>query len=889
MLWRDDQLRAVRTALQSAREQRPSVLVVEGGPGMGKTSLLGELRGLAADFESIFVEAHESEVPPAPFAVLRDWGVRSPGVDGSPAASLQSATGSLAARVDGLSRSAPVLLGLDDAQWADTESLVAVSELLVRAEGTRLLLAVARRPSTTGPSVAIDDLLDSSRTTRIRLDGMTPEQVATLVRENRPDVSPVVARDLWEHTEGNPLFVQSLLDGLTSAELDDLPQDLPAPRAFAQLVRRRLERVGEPTRGLMEALVVMGPGWTALPEVASVAEDHDPLVSVEELRAADLVELRSAAPLALRPVHALVRASVNQSLTLRRRQLLHARAAAVTHGASSLEHRLAATEEYDDVLAEGAFEHAERLYDTGHFRRAAHFYRAAHDVCSSFERREELQWEGVWSDNCAGVDSRTTRLAVDYAPGEDPACDVSVALALLLAGDVAGASRRVEAVSHATWRVASARVRGRWAVLAAYTRLLTGRASADVEVALAMCEPGTMQDRALRIFESPTRGFIAARRHQTTSMEDDFAFLPSRAGEVPAEHFLALVWRAVYRTYALKAPGAVRDLEAVSVHLGTTLPEPSLHRHLGLGYWLTGNLPLARVECGLADADTLQTELWSPDIASRMVDSVTGVTSFRASELSCQSWEARAAPWPEGRLLHLVADVAHVHAAGTPEGLVATLSEEYADLDDLVTGTSPDHALQLVHAAQAAVWAGRFSTAEKCVAILDRGPRPARSLSALRAWIRALVAQGRGDRDTAAVLLTQASEHSGHELPLYDAHVWADRASLSRDPEEAREFRERALQVYRRLGAAPYVSRLEAAAALPEDPASAYDHGLTPRERDVLALLIKGLSYTQIATQLFVTNSTVRYHLSNVYAKLDVTSRHEATEYVLSQPSVLTR
>ena len=55
----------------------------------------------------------------------------------------------------------------------------------------------------------------------------------------------------------------------------------------------------------------------------------------------------------------------------------------------------------------------------------------------------------------------------------------------------------------------------------------------------------------------------------------------------------------------------------------------------------------------------------------------------------------------------------------------------------------------------------------------------------------------------------------------------------------------------------------------------------------MLALLVQGLSYKQIANRLFVTSSTVRYHLSNIYAKLDVSSRHDATAYTLDNPSVL--
>ena len=64
---------------------------------------------------------------------------------------------------------------------------------------------------------------------------------------------------------------------------------------------------------------------------------------------------------------------------------------------------------------------------------------------------------------------------------------------------------------------------------------------------------------------------------------------------------------------------------------------------------------------------------------------------------------------------------------------------------------------------------------------------------------------------------------------------------------------------------------------------------LTDRERDVLALLVKGLSYAQIAGELFVTRSAVGFHLSNIYAKFDVRSRHDLTAYLLRHPGALAR
>lgn len=72
------------------------------------------------------------------------------------------------------------------------------------------------------------------------------------------------------------------------------------------------------------------------------------------------------------------------------------------------------------------------------------------------------------------------------------------------------------------------------------------------------------------------------------------------------------------------------------------------------------------------------------------------------------------------------------------------------------------------------------------------------------------------------------------------------------------------------------------AATRPPEP----DFRLTEREREVLALLAEGLNNQEIAERLFISRSTVKYHISSILAKLGVSNRAEAVSLALKHSLV---
>jgi DNA-binding NarL/FixJ family response regulator len=76
-----------------------------------------------------------------------------------------------------------------------------------------------------------------------------------------------------------------------------------------------------------------------------------------------------------------------------------------------------------------------------------------------------------------------------------------------------------------------------------------------------------------------------------------------------------------------------------------------------------------------------------------------------------------------------------------------------------------------------------------------------------------------------------------------------------------------------------FIASSEGPALPAETKPAELSHNLTRRELEILRLVAEGSSNSQLAQMLWVTEQTVKFHLSNIYRKLDVTNRTEASRW----------
>lgn len=293
-------------------------LVVTAPAGHGKTRLLDEWRTRTAHWPGLWLSGTCEQFQDAealqPFTQMlrRLPPAAGPGAQGTPPAAQAEA---LLATFEQLCRQQPVLMVLDDWQWADDASRLLLQGLLDLPAGPRIVLAA--RPQADGaPWVA--------QVPVVALAPLDAPDSARAVQGWLPDADPFLVRRIHGYSGGVPLYIEELCHAATAANLARLLEGHDAsPQSWLKaLVTTRLARLDDGTARLVRTAAVIGnevPGW--LLGVAA-GEPLSP-TTLQRLADTDFLVVADAATGLLRFRHGVSRDAVYESIGLQARRQLH--------------------------------------------------------------------------------------------------------------------------------------------------------------------------------------------------------------------------------------------------------------------------------------------------------------------------------------------------------------------------------------------------------------------------------------------------------------------------------------------------------------------------------------------------------------------------------------
>ncbi|WP_018330979.1 ATP-binding protein [Actinomycetospora chiangmaiensis] len=902
---RRQELREIDEVVAAARRGSPGIVRVRGAAGMGKTSLIARAVDAATHVDLLTAAGDPAEAA-LPYGVVDQLtaGLPAAVLDRYPFAALGRSAGTdptvvgadLLAALGALPGEDPVLLVVDDLQWADDLSVRALVFVLRRLRHDRVAVVLgARSPE---PGVPDDPRWDRVLTglqgaRDLTLTGLAPAELSDLaVALGRPFGATGTAVRLHDRTHGHPLYARTLIEDLPADALAATTVDvLPAPHSLAAVVLVRLSRAAAPARDLVVAASVLGD-VCALADAAALADLVEPGVvpaagpgladALDDALATGLVEDRGPGRLGF--VHPVLRAAVYGDQPPARRRALHQAAARRTVGRAALTHRIAAAAGPDPELAADLERFADAVPAGTPAVDVADLLRVAASLSLEPDEAERRLFRAVTVLLADGEIGRATTLGPELAATRPGAVrDGLLGRLALLRGHVATAgSLLASAVADgdpATRAVAAADL----ALLA----VLAGR-------------PAEAVDRAGACFADPAAGSLARAPAGLALVlglvalgrtPDAHAALDHASGPPGARtplHGDVLVLRGIL------AAVAERDAEAVAA-LSEGLGLARAGAPLRTWTAAAGYLAVVRDRTGETDGlDAVELAVASARDGGQVfaehllrgqaaaMHAVRGHVDAAREHLAVRSetsswWGARLADSTAAALLGLVDE----DAAAMLRALDPVLDPPVRDLADAVGALAPRvlqvEAFLLLGAQEDA----RRALDELDVLLADRPPGHA-TVDAAR--LRAQLAEAVGDRAAARRTLEDALRAAPTTTPLATARLeTALGRRLVADGERRAgvDLLRTARDRLRALGAAPFLAvcedLLHAAGLTPADEESL---GLTAHEEAVVAQVVRGLTNREAARELFVSPRTVAYHLSNVYAKLGVTTRSELRERI---------
>jgi DNA-binding CsgD family transcriptional regulator len=893
--------------LDGAATGSSGAVVVSGPPGIGKSALLDYAVHRAAQFRILRVAGVESEMA---FGYAGVHQLVGPMLDhigalvGPQRHALDAALGrvehaefdpfvvalAVLSLLSEVSRAQPVLAVVDDAQWLDNESATVIAFVARRlqAESVAMLVAVRETP---------DHRVGFERLPRLHVDGLSAPEARVVVASAAGGVlGDAVADHIVAASGGNPLALVELPKALTAEQLQGavpLPDPLPIGPHLSTVFTARLRALSAPaqTALLLAAAEQMGDPTLfrrAASTMAGLAWDE----ATMEAEASGLV--RFAPSVSFR--HPLVRSAVYYAATPVQRRLVHGALATALDSADDVDrqawHRGAATIEPDERVARALEASAERAQRRGRPSVAADYLWRAAELTPSPElatarlleaaraeltaghvlRAKEIlgRAAGRPSDGRQHADAAWTEALIHFVGGHG-----REAVALLVdVLPIIDAEERELAAGAGVAAVAATLAAGHLVDDTMRRAIATGVSGLSATTELPAVVAGLLDAVAARWTEGPMAS-AALRAVVTASAEQ-----PRRIEETVGRHLHVVFYDIVIAAAELLDDRAWDDLVHAWVQVarrtGALMALPLALSSLSWLEVLQGRFGSAASH--LAEIEDLVPLTGIRGLLGTPAPAVVLRQAWQGNEEATRAGVRRMMRDAHDRGLGIGLD--HGYAALTVLELGAGQYEaalraarRVADHDALPLGV-----LGLADLVEAAVRAGHPEHVPPALERLTDSAATSGTPWARATLARACAVAAPGDEaeEHFAVALDELSKCSivtdGARTQLAYGE-WLRRARRKR---EARAALDEAHETFETLGAAGFAARARAelaATGAHVRPRSAAPDVLTPQEAQIARLAAAGERNQDIAAQLFITTSTVEYHLRKVFMKLGVSSR----------------
>jgi len=927
LLERAADVRQLAARVDAALAGNGSTVALEGAPGIGKSVLLRHtvqhaasvgmrvLSARAGELEQDFAYGVVRQLFDAPVATLATP-ERERILSGAArlAASALSMTQTHAGGADAesvlhglywltanLAGEQPVLIVVDDAHWADDASIALLTYLARRVEGLACLLLYATRvgegSSERLPAAIEPGLVDTVVQPRVLSERASLELITRLLG---PDTSDAFADACRRATGGNPFLLQELARAVRAEGITPNPEScvrvaLIAPDTISRAILARLRRLGSAASRLAFATAILGKS-AQLRHAAGVAgldleaagEAADALTSAAILRNGRPLEFS----------HPIVRTTIYAEIPEAQRAASHKTAAALLERdgvpAAELAPHLMATEPTGDPDVVRLLRVAARdIRDRGAPDAARSYLTRALAEPPSQAERAGVNYELGSVELPLGHPGALARLRDSLDGNLDPQQRLAAGVDFVVAAarERDGAEQALELLDSLIKRTAAAgdvevamQLEGTWACAAQLDPLTSRQVRARLAVHEGRLRGETLGERMLlaaMAFDAVHRPVSAghAAGLAELALAGDGRLLLERYQHTPAFPFAAWTLfcaERLARSEALFTMAIERARERGSL----------MAFAIASGVRCQVRLRQGRIADAEAEARSCLEAAGSAFTLGRpmLIACVLDAMLERGDRNACRAFLAEhaieedlAAVTMASRLLY---SRGHLRlASGDPAGALRDFEQirERDERSGLQTAAVPTRASAALAHAQLGQHEQALALADDELARAHVWATPSALAFALRA--AGLITGG----ERGLELLREAAVAVKHSPARYERLRCLTEygAALRRagHPRDAREPLREAVDLADQCGAhrtgAKAREELLASGARPRRTALSGADSLTPSERRVTHLATEGLTNRDIAQALFVTVRTIEGHLTQAYAKLEITSRDE--------------